>query len=51
VVKKNKNKNKSSNEDIFGALCLSCKVSRQKFTVERVPEVVGEVSLGAKILW
>jgi hypothetical protein len=50
-VQRNKNKNKSNNEDIVGALCLSCKVSRQKFTVERVPEVVGEVSLGAEILW
>jgi hypothetical protein len=47
---KNKNKNKSHNEDIVGALCLSCKVSLQSFTAERVPEVVDGVSLGAKIL-
>ena len=48
---KNKNKNKSNNEDIFDALCLSCKVSRQRFTVGRMPEVVDGVSLGAMILW
>lgn len=48
---KNKNKNKSHNEDIVGALCLSCKVSLQSFTAERVPEVVDGVSLGAMILW
>lgn len=48
---KNKNENKSNNEDIVGALYLSCKVTRQRFTVEQVPEVVDGVSLGAKILW
>lgn len=48
---KNKNKNKSNNEDIVGAVCLSCKVSLQRFTVERMPEVVDRVSLAAKILW
>ena len=41
----------TNNEDIFDALCLSCKVSRQRFTVGRMPEVVDGVSLGAMILW